>query len=382
MKNEKILHIIAVSFSINYFFGKQFTYLKKKNNNQYHLGCSPSNEFLELSKELDYIPFEVTITREISPFKDFKAIFSVYRYIKKNKIDKVIGHTPKGAMIAMVASFLAGVTDRIYFRHGIIYETSSGLKKNILKNVDRLSGFLATKVVCVSNSIKEISEKDKLNSLSKNIVLGLGTCNGIDTEFKYNPDNYDNDTINSLKSKLSIKEKDFVVGFVGRLVKDKGIDELIQAWEIVKESHTNVKLLLVGPIESRDSISDASKNKIYQDDTIIFTDFVLDAAPYYNLMNVFILPSYREGFPTVVLEASSMGKPVLVTKATGCTEAIKEEITGRFITYEPKDIASKIFYYLKNKDMEKIHGQNGRLFVQQNFEQTKIWDLISNNLSI
>nr|WP_089055293.1 glycosyltransferase family 4 protein [Flavobacterium oncorhynchi] len=335
-----------------------------------------------MSKELDYIPFEVNITREISPFKDFKAIFSVYRYIKKNKIEKVIGHTPKGGMIAMIASFLAGVSDRIYFRHGIIYETSSGLKKIILKNVDRLSGFLATKVVCVSNSIREISEKDKLNSASKNIILGLGTCNGIDTEYKYNPDTYEKDTINSLKSKLLIKEEDFVVGFVGRLVKDKGINELIQAWEIVKESHANVKLLLVGPIESRDSISEISKSKIYQDDTIIFTDFVLDAAPYYSLMNVFILPSYREGFPTVVLEASSMGKPVLITKATGCIEAIKEDITGVFITYEPKDIASKIFYYLKNRDIEKIHGKNGRMFVQENFEQTKIWDLISENLNI
>lgn len=335
-----------------------------------------------MSKELDYIPFEVLITREISPFKDFKAILCVYRFIKKNRIDKVIGHTPKGGMIAMIASFFAGVSDRIYFRHGIIYETSTGLKRIILKNIDRLSGFLATKVVCVSKSIKEISEKDKLNDPEKNVVLGLGTCNGIDTESKYNPDFYDEDTINSLKSKLSIKEDDFVVGFVGRLVKDKGINELIHAWNIVKEKHKNVTLLLVGPIETRDSISDYSKNKIYQDDSIIFTDFVLDAAPYYNLMNVFILPSYREGFPTVSLEASSMRKPVLITKATGCTEAIKENVTGVFITYEPKDIASKIIYYIENKEVAKLHGENGRMFVQQNFEQTKIWDIIAMELKV
>lgn len=382
MKKNKVLHIIAVSFSINYFFGNQFSYLSKKNNNEYHLGCSPSNEFFELSKELNYVPFEVLITRDINPFKDLKAIFSVYRYIKKNKINKVIGHTPKGGMIAMIASFLAGISDRIYFRHGIIYETSSGFKRIILKNIDRLSGFLATKVVCVSNSIKEISEKDKLNDPDKSVVLGLGTCNGIDTNNKYNPDFYEKYIINDLKSKLSIKEKDFVVGFVGRLVKDKGINELIQAWDIVKETHKNVKLLLIGPIEVRDSISDYSKNKISQDESIIFTDFVLDAAPYYSLMNVFILPSYREGFPTVALEASSMEKPVLITKATGCTESIKENVTGIFISYEPKDISSKIIYYLENSEVEKIHGKNGRMFVQENFEQTKIWDIISKDLKI
>lgn len=381
-KKEKVLHIIAVSFSINYFFGKQFSYLRKKNSNEYHLGCSPSNEFLELSKELDYIPFEVLITREISPFKDFKAILSVYRYIKKNKIDKVIGHTPKGGMIAMIASFLAGVSDRIYFRHGIIYETSTGLKRIVLKNIDRLSGFLATTVVCVSKSIKEISERDKLNDPKKNVVLGLGTCNGIDTESKYNPYLFDNNAISLLKSKLSIKDEDFVVGFVGRLVKDKGINELINAWNIVKENYKNVKLLLVGPIETRDSISDYSKNKILEDTSIIFTDFVLDAAPYYNLMDIFILPSYREGFPTVSLEASSMEKPVLITKATGCTEAIIENVTGVFITYAPIDIASKIIYYLENKEIAKSHGKNGRMFVKQNFEQTKFWDIIAMELKV
>lgn len=381
-KKEKVLHIIAVSFSINYFFGKQFSYLKEKRDGEYHLGCSPSNEFLELSKELDYIPFEVLITREISPLQDLKAIWSVYKYIKKNKIGKVIGHTPKGGMVAMIASFLAGVSDRIYFRHGIVYETSSGFKRFILKNIDRLSGSLSTKVVCVSASIKEISEKDNLNDPDKNVILGLGTCNGIDTESKYNPDFYDVDTISSLKLKLPIKEEDFVVGFVGRLVKDKGINELILAWDIVKEIHNNVKLLLVGPIEERDSISDFSKSKIKEDPTIVFTDFILDAAPYYKLMDIFILPSYREGFPTVSLEASSMQKPVLITRATGCTEAIKENITGFFITYEPKDIASKIIYYLENKEVAKAHGKSGRVFVQQNFEQTKIWDIIAMELKV
>lgn len=382
MNKEKVLHIIAVSFSINYFFGKQFSYLKEKNNKEYHLGCSPSNDFFELSSKLDYIPFSVSITREISPFNDLRAIFKVYWYIKKNNITKVVGHTPKGGMIAMIASFFAGISHRIYFRHGLVYETSTGLKRLILKSIDKLSGTIATKVVCVSESIKSISEKDKLNNPKKNIVLGLGTCNGIDTEKKYNPDNYEKADITNLRTQLLIDEKDFVIGFVGRLVKDKGIDELIRAWDIVEENYKNVKLLLVGPIELRDSISDYSKGKILENQSIVFTDFVLDAAPFYSLMDVFILPSYREGFPTVALEASSMKKPVLITKATGCIEAIKENETGIFITYEPNDIASKIIWYLENKEMVELDGSRGRKFVEENFEQTKIWDIIDKVLHI
>lgn len=382
MKTEKVLHIITVSFVINHFFGKQFQYLEKKSGNEYHLGCSPSNDFTESSKKLKYIPFEVEITRSISPLKDLKAIFKIYKYIKKNKIDIVVGHTPKGGMVAMIASFFAGISNRIYFRHGIIYETSKGFKKITLKNIDRLTGFFAKKVVCVSYSVKEISEKNKLNNPSKNIVLGLGTCNGIDTDEKFNPESKNKDAIIELGSRYNISAENKVVGYVGRLVKDKGIDDLILAWEIVKIKFPLAKLLLVGPIEERDSISKYSKNKIKLDSSIIFTDFVQDASIYFSLMNVFILPTYREGFPTVSLEASSMRLPVITTKATGCYESIKENETGLFISNEPQDIANKILFYLENENEAQQHGLMGRDFVKQNFEQTKIWDLIADILKV
>jgi glycosyltransferase involved in cell wall biosynthesis len=382
MKRDKVLHIITVSFVINHFFGKQFLYLKEKKGNEYHLGCTPSKDFIEFSNELGYIPFEVEITRSISPIKDLKAIIKIYQYIKTNKIDKVVGHTPKGGMVAMIASILANVSERIYFRHGIIYETSTGFKKILLKSIDRLTGFLATKVVCVSNSVKEISEKDHLNNIDKNMVLGLGTCNGIDTEERFNPSKKEVKIINGFKSEYGISPGDKVVGYVGRLVKDKGIDNLIKAWGIIKMNFPQAKLLLVGPIEEKDSISEYSKGQIVSDSSIVFTGFVIDASFYFSLMNVFVLPTYREGFPTVSLEASSMSLPVVITKATGCTEAIIENKTGLFISNDPKDIADKILFYLENDKIAQQHGEQGRLFVQENFVQTKIWDLIAEKLKV
>jgi glycosyltransferase involved in cell wall biosynthesis len=383
MSNKnKVLHIITVSFVINHFFGNQFLYLKGKTGNEYHLGCTSSKDFIEFSNELGYIPFEVEITRSISPLKDFKAIIKIYQYIKTNKIDKVVGHTPKGGMVAMIASFFANVSERIYFRHGIIYETSTGSKRILLKNIDRLTGFFATKVVCVSNSVKEISENDQLNNSNKNIVLGLGTCNGIDTEDRFNPSKKYIEVIKDLKKKFGITPEDKIVGYVGRLVKDKGIDDLINAWGIIKMNSPKAKLLLVGPIEEKDSISEYSKNQIVSDSSILFTDFVVDASPYFSLIDVFVLPTYREGFPTVSLEASSMSLPVVITKATGCTESILENQTGLFISNEPKDIADKILFYLENDEIAQAHGKQGRLFVQENFEQTKIWDLIAEKLNV
>ena len=380
MKPVKILHIITISFVINHFFGKQFNYLKKKTGNQYHLGCTPSEEFTQLAEDLDYIPFSVEVTRNISPFKDLKAVIKIYNYIKKNQIEKVVGHTPKGGLVAMLASYFAGVKERIYFRHGIIYETSTGFKRTLLKMIDRLSGTLATKVVCVSKSVKEISIHDHLNAPEKNVILGLGTCNGIDTEDKFNPETHSIEYQQVLKKSIGIGDDDFVIGYVGRLVKDKGVNELIGAWNILKRNHNNLKLLLVGPIEERDAITFESKKHIQTDPNIINTGFVLNASSYFPLMDVFVLPTYREGFPTVSLEASSMEIPVLITRATGCEESIIENKTGLFIKNSAEDIAEKIEIYFNNPQLRNSHGKLGRKFVRENFEQTKIWDQIHTKL--
>lgn len=376
MENKNILHIITVSFVINHFFGNQFNYLKKITGNKYFLGCSPSKEFIKLSEELNYIPFSVEVTRTINPFADIMAIYHIYKFIKKHKIDVVVGHTPKGGMVAMIAAYFAAVPKRIYFRHGIIYETSSGLKRFILKSIDSLSGIIAKKVVCVSKSVLEKSIEDELNNPHKNILLNIGTCNGIDTEKKYNPSFQNQLEIKKIKENLKIKPTDFVIGYVGRLVQDKGINELISAFIILEKKHKNIKLLLVGPVEERDKISVESLAEIERNKNVINTGVILNSALYYTLMDVFVLPTYREGFPTVSLEASSMEIPVLITKATGCEESILEDITGRFIKNSAEDIADKIEIYLKNEDLKMMHGKSGRQFVRTHFEETKIWDSI------
>lgn len=380
--SKNVLHVFSVPFSINYFVGEQFKYLKKLKNYNYFVSCSDSEEFRSLSQKLSFNPQPVEIRRKISPLSDLKAIFSLIKVIKKNKIDKVVGHSPKGAMIAMIAATISKVPNKIYFRHGVFFETSKGLERLLLKNVDRLSGSLADKVVCVSNAVKNISEKEKLNYSRKNIVLGLGTCNGVDVEGKFNPANFNEKDVENLKNSLRITSKDFVVGFVGRLVKDKGINELVDAWEIFHVKYPQSKLLLLGPIEERDALPNSTLKKIEQDESVIACGNVNSTAIYYNIFDVFVLPTYREGFPTVVLEASAMELPIIITRATGCEEAVIENQTGIFTSHNPTDIASKLEYLFNNKELGIQLGKNGRKFIKDNFDQQKIWDIINKNLDI
>lgn len=380
--HRNILHVASVSFSLPYFVGEQFIYFKEKNYEyNFYVACSPSQNLTRLSDSLGFIEVPLIINRSITPLQDLKSILKLRKFILEHKIDIVVGHTPKGGMIAMIASCLARINNRVYFRHGIMFETSKGFMRFVLKNIERITGFLATKVVCVSNEIKLLSEKENLNDKKKNIVLGRGTCNGVDTSQKYNPI-YIGDEINDLQKKIGINNGEFVLGYVGRLVKDKGIDDLIEAWEIIIEKYTNVKLLLIGPYEERDKVNDLTRNKILNYDSIVHTGYVDNPYNYYSLMDAFILPSYREGFPTVVLEASSMELPILTTRATGCSESIIEGKTGIFFDIEKTKIAEAISFIIDNRELAKEMGVNGRKFVENNFEQKKIWDIIEKEILI
>lgn len=372
---QKILHVVNISFVLPYYIGDQFDYFREKDYDLF-VACTPSEHLFSYGQEKGFKTFGVHILRAINPVADIKSIWALIKIIKNNNIDIVIGHTPKGAMIAMIAASIAGVKQRIYFRHGLMYETSTGLKKKLLIGIEKLTGRLAKRVVCVSNSVIDKSIKLNLNKPVKNILLNKGTCNGINLNRMLPLLRKDQ----KLLEQLGIAVNDRVIGYVGRLVNDKGINELVEAWRLITLQYNNVKLLLVGPFEERDSISEATKEIMNTTDTIIHTGLINDVVPYYNVMDVFILPSYREGFPTVVLEASAMRLPVITTRSTGCVDSIVEEHTGIFTEISSSAIAEALKYYLANPDIARQHGINGRKFVENNFNQETIWKEIENKV--
>ena len=376
MNGLKVLHVVNISFVLPYYFGDQFDYFEEKGV-KFHVACSPSEHLNTYAIKKKFQAFPVPIVRAISPFQDLISLVKLYRYIKKHQFDIIIGHTPKGGLLAMLASFLLGRKHRIYFRHGIMFETSTGLKRFMLKSLEKFTGYLATKVVCVSPSVLETSNRLGLSRPNKNIILNKGTCNGINTN-KFIPGKNEN-AIQALTDQLHLKDHD-VIGYVGRLVKDKGIVELIEGWKIVLQTQKNVKLLLVGPFEHTDPLPAEVIDFIRSESSVIYTGLVEDTSLYYQLMDLFILPSYREGFPTVVLEASAMELPIVTTLSTGCRDAIISHQTGLFTAITPEDIAEKISYYLNHKGLAHLHGINGRAFVLKNFKQEKIWTEIEKKL--
>lgn len=367
---KQILHVVNIYFVLPYFLGGQFKYFTKKGYGL-HVICSHSPYLKDYASENNFRYKEVPIARSISIFQDLKSIIAICQYIFQNKIDIIVGHTPKGALLSMIAGFIMRVPERIYFRHGLVYETSSGLKRKLLITIDRIASFCATKIVCVSPSVLQRSIEDKLASPSKQLILGKGTCSGIDTSVKFNEDILVAEKKEQIRKELNLSSSDWVIGYCGRLVRDKGIIELVEAFDLVKNEKANCKLLLVGMFEDRDALPIEIQNRIKNDQDIIYTGFVNENQEYYySLMDVYILPSYREGFPTSVLEASAMRKPILTTRVTGCIDSIEDKKTGLFINHDAEDIAEKLLTIYQNPS---YYGKNARKFVVDNFDNFIVW---------
>ena len=370
---KKILHVVNISYVIPFYLGDQIDFFKSKGHS-ISIACSPSSDFFEYANLKGFTPVPINVVRSFSIIKDLKAIFNLTMYLRKNSIDTVVGHTPKGAFIALISASLANISNRVYFRHGLLFETSSGIKRQFLKFIEKFTAFLATKVICVSPSILKISLDQRLSNASKTLIINKGTCNGIDAIYKFNPTNLlgnkniSIDLIDRLESGVKI------IGYVGRIVKDKGILELLEAWKILIKENERIHLLILGPQEERDAIPEEYISFARSCISISLPGLIKDIEAYYSIMDIFILPSYREGFPTVVLEASAMELPIICSLKTGCIDSILENETGIYTKISPKDIARSIKYLLDNPNKAKEMGKKGRQHVLQNFQPNLIWE--------
>lgn len=373
----KILHVFTILTTPKVFFDAQFQYLTHCGQEIWVVSSSLSDPDFVERNSIDYI--QIPIERKISPYADLKSVSLLTRFIRRENFDIVVGHTPKGAMVAMIAAKLADVKTRIYYRHGLIYTTATGLKRVIFKTVERFTALLATNIVNVSPSLSQLAVKDKLNPDSKQTVIGCGTCGGIDTIDTFNPAKVSADTVSALRHSLGIPDDAFVVGFCGRLCHDKGIIELIDGFNEFKQAHPEIesRLLLVGPYDSRDILPQYIKEEIETNHFIIAPGAVSHhyLPNYYSLMDVFVFPSYREGFGMTVIEASAMRLPILVSRSHGCVDSIREDVTGRYIDLTPESIASSLTEML-NPELRKRLGDAGRDFVTTNFERTAMWSKI------
>lgn len=380
---SNILHIFTLPGTAEAFFDGQFSYLTEKLHN---ITVVANDEFdSDFVKRNKISCLVAPIVRSISPITDIKTIWSLRSLIHRNGYDAVFGHTPKGAMVAMFAAKLAGVKNRIYYRHGLIYTTAKGIKRFVFKMVEQLTAACATRVVNVSPSLSKLAVKDHLNSEKKQCVIGQGTCGGIDAIDLFNPERVSGERVSEIRKSLNIPNEAFVVGFCGRLCRDKGIIELIEGFKYFREAHPDIetRLLLVGHYDARDILPQNIKEEIAANPFIISTGEVShDILPnYYSLMDVFVFPSYREGFGMTVIEASAMCIPILVSRSHGCVDSIQEFKTGEYIDLSPEGVKIGLESMLDDRKMA-IYGANGRKWVVDNFDYRVMWPLINELYSV
>lgn len=324
-------------------------------------------------EEIEVIPVEMT--RKITPIQDLIAVWRLYKIFKQQKPEIVHTHTPKAGTLGMIAAFLAGVPIRLHTIAGLPLLETKGNKRKLLNLVEKFTYKFATKIYPNSFGLKEIILKYKFTPASKLKVLGNGSSNGINTKI-FNNDMFSKQEKENLKQELGILESDYVFIFVGRLVKDKGINELVNAFDKLNITNKNIKLLLVGTYENDlDPLEETTQKIIENNKAIIVTGWQSDVRPYLCIANVLTFPSYREGFPNVVMQAGAMGLPSIVTNINGCNEIIIDKLNGVIIPVKNETALLKemrLFlegYYSISKD--KIR-QN----IVDKYEQEYVWQHI------
>lgn len=376
---KRILEIINLASSAENFIGKQFSYFPQHGDYEMHLVCSDGPELEALVKKHQIKHQVIPINRNITPWQDLKSLIAICKYVRRNRIDVIICHQEKGNLLGQTAGFITRVPVRIVLSHGILYETMTGLKRWIVRLQDKLVSDMATNVICVSNYVEEQRNKDGVDKTGKAVVLGNGSCNGIDTVNKFNPQLVSLQKTEALKRQYGIKEDDFVIGFCGRLVRDKGIVELVYALSKLQKKHPekSVKLFIIGEFEQRDALPEEVLRTIRESKSVVLSGRIpyADIQKYYTLMNVLVLPSHRDGLGLAPLEAQAMNVPAIVSKITGCRETIVEHETGEYVDLNSDSICEKLELFLDNEYAEQ-QGKKGRDFVVKNFDT----DIVSNNL--
>ena len=373
MKN-KLIRTATVAMSLNYLLKGQLSFL----NEHYEvIAVSGEDEHLQEVHEREKVRTEnVRIHRTISLLKDLKSLWELYLLFRKEKPHIVHSITPKAGLLSMVAAKMTGVPVRIHTFTGLIFPEKKGFLQQILILMDRLICFCATDIFPEGVGVKSDLIKYKITSKPLKIIAN-GNVNGIDTAY-FSKDQVLFSEQETLKKELGICNDDFVFIFVGRLVGDKGINELISAFKAIASQNRKVKLVLVGPLESDlDPLHSHTLKEIKDNDAIISIGFKKDVRPYFAISDALVFPSYREGFPNVVLQAGAMGLPAIVTDINGSNEIIKEGINGLIIPAKDEVALKQAMHELMdNKCLYDKLKFNARDWITSRYEQKRVWELL------
>ena len=373
---KKLIIITTVPMSLATLVKGQAKYLSSYFDVKLVTSFSEKNQ--EISKAEGVELKSIDMTRQITIIKDLKALIELYKYFKNQKPDIVYTFTPKAGLLGMMASFLSRVPVRIHNIVGMPLMEATGKKFILLKFIERLTYLFSTNLFCNSFGLKKFINE---NLTKKDVkVIAQGSINGVDTEFFKNTKTLDEKEV--IRDKFKIDKKDFVITFVGRIVKDKGINELIEAFINLSKKYNNLKLLLVGDYEEHlNPIKNENKILIDSLDSIITVGFQNDIRDFLSITDLFVLPSYREGLPNSLIEAGSFGIPLLATNINGCNEIIDDGITGILVEKKSaKKLEEAIDKLLEDKELYNSIKLKVRDRIIEKYEQKYFWNELKNEI--
>lgn len=374
----KLIRLTTVPGSLAGLLNGQLRFM-----NQYFevIGISSAGDSRPLSDVAEQegvrvIPVEMT--RKITLFQDLKAVWELYKIFRQEKPVIVHTHTPKAGTLGMLAAYFAKVPLRLHTVAGLPLLEASGQKRKLLNFIEKLTYKCATEVYPNSFGLKKIILEEKFVKEGKLKVIGHGSSNGIDTSH-FDPNIFSDKDKNALRRKLRIDPDDYVFIFLGRIVADKGINELVSAFKELIIEHPNTKLLLVGTYEKElDPILAENEKYIQESSAIIEVGWQKDVRPFFSISDSLVFPSYREGFPNVVMQACTMGIPSIVTDINGCNELIRHEKNGLIVPVKNvKELKSAMLKIMTNnvtEDPKKI-----RAFMVENYSRNFIHNKILEN---
>ncbi len=308
----------------------------------------------------------VAMSREVRLHEGPRVLARIRRELAALAPDIVNASTAKAGLLGMIAAFSLRVPKRVYLVRGLRFEGYDGVKPTVLAQAERVASTLATDVVCVSNSVSATLARERLVPAAKMCVV---PSNGIDmSRFQSRADT--RETSGRVRSELGIPRDAFVIGFVGRLVADKGVDDMLRALDHVP----NAWFLVVGGDLAGDSLPEATTARLRAHPHVVMTGHVPEPAPFYAAMDVLLFASYREGLPNVPLEGAACELPVVAYRVTGVIDAVEDGVTGTLAPKKDADgLGRALARYESDVAMREAHGRAGRARVDARFSQARTW---------
>ncbi len=333
----KLIRVTTVPIALKYLLAGQMKYMKEHGFDVIMVSAD-DKEREDVIRNEGCPHHVIPMTRKITPFSDLKSLWKMYRFFKKEKPDIVHSHTPKAGLIAMLAAKMAGVKTRVHTIAGLRFMTAGGMTRRILVWMEKLTAGAATHVWPNSRSLMEYIRQHKLVKPRKLEVIGEGSSNGINLD-RFSVSSIDPAELEEVKKLIHFDPSLTYLVSVGRIVQDKGIDELLSAFTRLYDQNNSLRLILVGSFEDElDPVSDQARQILKTHPALIQTGWRDDVEYFMHLSQILVHASYREGFPNVLLQAGAMGCPVCCSRIEGNVDVVEHEKTG--LIFKVKDAES------------------------------------------